>query len=242
MDTVTERAAVAALRRHRVCGTLLSEEAGAVPIGGVMGQRRSLRDPVYVVLDPFDGSMLYRRGIRAHWFTALGIYGEDGEARAAGVMDHLTGEIMLADRSGAISLSAPHAAPASLQPSRTTDLADACLEAYMMKPEFLYPTATGLRPLLARAKFLLPNGGPAGFADVAAGRIDVYLTWNFPLTEVFSGIQLAERAGCSISHWDGSPVIFRPDIHAVDSLVCSANEDLHQAVLQTLKGIHPQVA
>jgi hypothetical protein len=107
-----------------------------------------------------------------------------------------------------------------------------------MKPEFLYPTTSGLRRLLARAKFILPNGGPAGFADVAAGRIDAYLSWCFPLTEVFSAIHIAEQAGCIVSHWDGSPVIFRPDIHAVYSLVCSANQPLHRAVLKALQRIH----
>jgi fructose-1,6-bisphosphatase/inositol monophosphatase family enzyme len=239
VDTRTEQAVLTVLRRHGVTGTLLSEEAGEVPIGCRPGGKAPRIDSVYVVMDPFDGSMLYRRGIRAHWFTALGIYGADREARVAGVMDHLSGEITLADRRGAVATSGPRDRPRPLRPSRTTRLDGAYLEAYMMKPAFLYPTAAALRPLFKRAKFILPNGGPAGFADVAAGRMDVYLTWNFPLTEIFSGIHIAERTGCIISHWDGSPVVFRPDIHAVYSLVCSANRDLHQAVLQILKSAHP---
>ena len=39
-----------------------------------------------------------------------------------------------------------------------------------MKPAFLYPTVEALRPLLGRARFVLPNGGPGGFVDVACGR------------------------------------------------------------------------
>ncbi len=235
VDTAAERAAIAVLQRHGVRGTLLSEEAGDTPLAG----KRSLADPVYVIMDPFDGSMLYRRGIRSHWFTALGIYGVDGEPRAAGVIDHVTGEMTLADGRGAVSLSRPGAPGVRLRPSRTTRLDGAFLEAYLMKPPFLYPTATALRPLFERAKFILPNGGPGGFADVAAGRIDVYLAWNEALTEVFSALHIAERAGCVVSHWDGSPVVFRPDIHAVYRLVCCANRRLHGAVLQALKGIRP---
>jgi fructose-1,6-bisphosphatase/inositol monophosphatase family enzyme len=125
------------------------------------------------------------------------------------------------------------------RPSAATTLDGAFLEAYLKKPSFLYPTATALRPLFERARFILPNGGPNGFADVACGRIDVYFAWNEALTEVFSAIFIAERAGCVVTHWDGSPVRFCPDIHAVYSLVCSANPRLHEEVLQALKGITP---
>lgn len=237
VDTAAERAAIAVLRRAGVRGTLLSEEAGEVPIG----RRRSGdgAEAVFVIMDPFDGSLLYRRGIRAHWLTALGVYAGDGTPQAAGVIDHVTGEITLADSAGAFGVARPGARARPLRPARTRVLDGAFLEAYMMKPAFLYPTATALRPLFERAQFILPNGGPGGFADVASGRIDVYLAWQEALTEVFSAVYVAERAGCVVSHWDGSPVRFRPDIHALHSLVCSANPRLHEDVLRALQGITP---
>lgn len=239
VDTAAERAAVGVLRRAGVRGTLLSEEAGETPLGGRSRRADSTGEAVYVIMDPFDGSLLYRRGIRAHWFTALGIYGMDEKPRAAGVMDHITGEIVLADAAGAVRLARPAARAVPVHPVRTPTLDGAFVETYLGKPAFLYPTATALRPLLERARFILGNGGPNGFADVACGRIDVYFAWNEALTEVFSAIQIAERAGCAISRWDGSPVEFRPDIHAVYSLVCSANAALHRQVLDALKDIAP---
>ncbi|MBI3454328.1 MAG: hypothetical protein HY002_00880 [Candidatus Rokubacteria bacterium] len=235
VDTAAERAVIGALRRAGVRGTLLSEEAGERP----MGRTGRQPEPVYAILDPFDGSLMYRRGIRAHWFTALGIYGADGSPRAAGLIDHITGEVILADRAGAVRVARAGARPAPVRPAPTASLDGAFLEAYLMKPAFLYPTATALRPLFERAKFILANGGPGGFADVAAGRIDVYLAWREALTEVFSAAYIAERAGCVVSQWDGSPVRFRPDIHALHSLVCSANPRLHAEVLQALRGITP---
>jgi fructose-1,6-bisphosphatase/inositol monophosphatase family enzyme len=237
VDTATERAIIGVLRRRGIRGTLLSEEAGEARLG----ERRSdgPSEPVYVIQDPFDGSLLYRRDIRAHWFTALGIYGLDETPRAAGVMDHITGEIVLADAAGAVRLARSGARAVPVRPAATRTLDGAFLETYLMKPVFLYPTATALRPLFERAKFILPNGGPNGFADVACGRIDVYFAWNEALTEVFSAIFIAERAGCVVTHWDGSPVRFCPDIHAVYSLVCSANPRLHEQVLQALRGITP---
>jgi fructose-1,6-bisphosphatase/inositol monophosphatase family enzyme len=239
VDTATESAVIGVLRRAGVRAYLLSEEAGAVEIGRAPAGATRHGQPVYVVMDPFDGSLLYRRGIRAHWFTAIGIYGRDGEPWAAGVTDHITGEVLLADAAGAVRIPRPGAHPAPARPAKTTRLDDAAFEAYLMRPSFLYPTAAALRPLFVRAKLILPNGGPYGFADVACGRIDVYFAWNEALTEVFSSIFLAERAGCVVTGWDGSPVRFRPDIHAVHSLVCSANPRLHQQVLQALRGITP---
>jgi fructose-1,6-bisphosphatase/inositol monophosphatase family enzyme len=239
VDTATERAITASLRRGGVRGTLLSEEAGEATMTGRSSRSGTGSEPVYVILDPFDGSLLYRRGIRAHWFSALAIYGQDGQPRAAGVTDHITGEIILADASGVARMPRPGARPAPVQPARTASLDGAFLEAYLMKPPFLYATATALRPLLERARFILPNGGPYGFADVACGRIDAYFAWNEALTEVYSAVYIAERAGCVVSQWDGSPIRFRPDMHAVYTLVCSANPRLHEQVLQALKGIMP---
>jgi fructose-1,6-bisphosphatase/inositol monophosphatase family enzyme len=115
----------------------------------------------------------------------------------------------------------------------------AFLETYMKKPQFLYATSAALRPLMERAALIFPNGGPGGFVDVAAGRIDVYFAWNEALTEVYSAAYIAERAGCVVTGWDGSPVRFTPDIHAVYRLVCSANAALHREVLAALKTVRP---
>jgi fructose-1,6-bisphosphatase/inositol monophosphatase family enzyme len=237
VDTATERAVITALKHQGVRGTLLSEEAGEKALTARSGVPSPATEPVYIVMDPFDGSLLYRRGIRAHWFTALGIYGQDGTPRAAGVIDHTTAEVTVADSAGAVRVPRPGAKPVPLCPAATRTLDGAFLEAYMMKPSFLYATATALRPLIERAKFILPNGGPGGFADVAAGRIDVYLAWNEALTEVHSAAYIAERAGCAITNWDGSSLVFTPDIHAVYNLVCSANPTLHREVLAALKTI-----
>jgi fructose-1,6-bisphosphatase/inositol monophosphatase family enzyme len=237
VDTACERAVVGALGRAGVHGTLLSEEAGERPLG--RAGRRGRGEAVYAVLDPFDGSMLYRRGIRALWFTALGLWGADGRPCAAGVIDHVTGEVVVADGAGAVRLRGPRSRARPVRPAATATLEAAFLEAYLMKPAFLYPTAEALRPLFERARFILANGGPAGFADVASGRIDVYLAWRESLTEVFSAVYIAERAGCVVTGWDGHPVRFRPDIAALHSLVCSANPRLHAEVLAALRTVTP---
>jgi len=237
VDTAAEKAAVAALRRAGVHGTLLSEEAG---------ERRLPRprtgaapEPVHVVMDPFDGSMLYRRGIRAMWYTAIGLWALDGTPRAAGLVDHITGELALSDGMEVRRWAHPRARPDRPQPAATRDIESAFLEAYLMKPAFLYPTTEALRPLLRRARFVLPNGGPGGFVDVACGRVDVYLAWREALTEVFSTVAVALAAGCVVTGWDGASLVFRPDINALHTVVCSANPRLHAEVLRVLEGVAP---
>jgi fructose-1,6-bisphosphatase/inositol monophosphatase family enzyme len=236
VDTAAERAVIRALREHGVHGTLLSEEAGERPLPPRRGARGA---PVYAICDPFDGSLLYRRGIRALWFTALGLYGEDGTPRAAGLIDHVTGELAVADAAGAVRRPRRGARPVPLRPRPTARLAGAFFEAYLMKPAFLYPTATALRPIFERGIGVLPNGGPAGFVDVAAGRVDVYFAWQEALTEVFSAVYVAQRAGCVVTGWDGAPLRFRPDIRALYSLVCSATPRLHAEVLRALRDVPP---
>ena len=237
VDTAAEGAAVAALRRAGIHGTLLSEEAGERPLP--RPRTGACPEPVYVVMDPFDGSMLYRRGIRALWYTGIGLWGLDAAPRAAGLVDHITGELVLGDGSGLRRWARPRARPDHPRPAATGEIEAAFVEAYMMKPSFLYPTAEALRPLLGRARFVLPNGGPGGFVDVACGRVDVYLAWREALTEVFSTVGVARAAGCVVSGWDGAPVVFRPDIHALHTVVCSANPRLHADVLRALEGVAP---
>jgi fructose-1,6-bisphosphatase/inositol monophosphatase family enzyme len=235
VDTAAERAAVAALRRAGIHGTLLSEEAGERPLP--RPRTGACPEPVYVVMDPFDGSMLYRRGIRAMWYTGLGLWGLDGTPRAAGLVDHVTGELVLADGSEVRRWTGPRMRPDRPRPAVTREIDGAFLEAYMMKPAFLYPTVEALRPLLGRARFVLPNGGPGGFVDVACGRVDVYLAWREALTEVFSTVAVALAAGCVVSGWDGAPLAFHPDINALHTVVCSANPPLHAEVLRALEGV-----
>jgi fructose-1,6-bisphosphatase/inositol monophosphatase family enzyme len=237
VDTAAEDAAVAALRRAGVHGTLLSEEAGERLLP--RPQVGACPEPVHVVMDPFDGSMLYRRGIRALWYTAIGLWGLDGTPRAAGLVDHVTGELVLSDGRGVRRWTRPRARPDRPRPAATGEIEAAFVEAYMMKPAFLYPTAEALRPLLGRARFVLPNGGPGGFVDVACGRVDVYVAWREALTEVFSSVGVAWAAGCVVSGWDGAPLTFRPDIHALHTVVCSANPRLHAEVLRALEGVAP---
>lgn len=194
--------------------------------------------PVYAVCDPFDGSALYRRRIKAFWFTALAIYDVQGSPLAAAVGDILAGKVEFFTPQGAFVApidNLEHRRP--LRPNVTKELKEAYLATYLMKPHFLYPTVESYKGLLSAVKFVLPNGGPCGFADVASGRCDVYLAVQQPMIEIFAGLPIALGAGCVVTDFNGNPLTFDPDINRRYDVVCSCTEELHQQVLTVLEGL-----
>ncbi len=214
-------------RRSQIPARFISEEVGDI----------SLADDHHFVIfcDPFDGSALYRRRISAFWFTAVGIYTANGKPISAAVGDGLSLEIIF---SAGPSAFCTHLSRSSLKepvrPSETNRLADAYLATYLMKPHFLYPTVENFKKLFQSVKMVIPNGGPAGFADVASGKCDIYLAIRQPITEVFSALPIALAAGCVVTDFEGKPVAMVTDINGRLDLVVCANKELHQQVLRFL--------
>ena len=85
------------------------------------------------------------------------------------------------------------------KPNDTTELGEAFVESYLMKPHYLYPTSVEYESLFQKVKFILPNGGPGAFADVARGKIDAYVAFRQPFVDVFPGLAIAERAGAVVT-------------------------------------------
>jgi fructose-1,6-bisphosphatase/inositol monophosphatase family enzyme len=230
IDKELESLYVRSLQETGLRIVVLSEELQRLEISGGGEQ-------IYAVCDPFDGSALYRRRIRAFWFTALAFYDGAGSPLAAAVGDIIAGEVEFSSPDGSFVAPVENLGQKSLlHPNKMGKLSDAYLATYLMKPHFLYPTVERFKPLFSAVKFILPNGGPCGFADVASGRCDIYLAVQQPMIEVFAGLPIALSAGCVVTDFEGNPVAFDPDINRRYDIVCSCTEELHQQVLELLKG------
>ncbi len=237
VDREVENLFLAKLREAGVKATVLSEEAGTLTLAGGK-PRKGLEDEVLFVSDPFDGSLLYKRRIPAFWFTTLAVYTPAGKARCAVVGDCAARAVDFTDGRKAYTARFEKGGLADLKelkPNATADLKSAFIETYLMKPHYLYPAVKTYEPLLGAVKFVLPNGGPSGFSDVASGRIDVYFAHKQPFVDIFPGLAIAERAGCVVTDFDGQPVSFTPDINRRFNLICSANPTLHALVLAKVK-------
>jgi len=229
VDKVVEDLFVCKLREKGVRAIVLSEEAKRLEIRGEGGP-----EEIYFVSDPFDGSLLYKRGIPAFWYTCLAIYGTDGRAKCAAIGDCIEQAVDFANEEGAFTgkLKDGHLINVSeMKPSQTTELGQAFVETYLMKPHFMYPTVLTFKPLFKKVKFILPNGGPGGFADVAKGRVDVYLAIRQPFVDVFPGLAIAKRAGAVVTTFGGEEIVFEDDIDNRYDIVCSANPILHKQIL-----------
>lgn len=228
IDRELENAYVQALKQTGWHITLLSEELQRAELLGS-------GEPLFAVCDPFDGSGLYRRRIRAFWFTALSLYDAAGNPLAAAVGDILNNIVEFCTQEDAFFASVGNLdCFFPLRPNRTTSLKDAYLASYLMKPHFLYPTVERYKPLLSQVKFVLPNGGPCGFADVASGRVEIYFAVQQPMIEVFAGLPIALKAGCVVTTFDGSEIRFDPDINKRYDVLCTCTPELHEQVLALL--------
>jgi fructose-1,6-bisphosphatase/inositol monophosphatase family enzyme len=244
VDQAVEDLFIARLKEYGIQATVLSEEAQRLEVAAEQRQE-GLDEPVYFVSDPFDGSLLYKRHIPAFWFTSLAIYSLDGQPKCAAVGDCIEGRVDFADSSGAYTghfVGEDLVDVEPIHPATTRELGQAFLETYLMKPYYVYPTVLAYEPLLRQVKFILPNGGPAGFSDVAKGRVDIYLAIKQPFVDVFPGLFIAQQAGAVVTTFQGEEIAFSPDLNRRYDIVCSATRELHQQVLAQLAEITSQEA
>ena len=222
---------------------VLSEEVGSYKVEPRTAPEIELDRPVFFVSDPFDGSLLYKRNIPAFWFSALAIYTrpenvEIAEPLTAVVIDLASRMIYLCDTDqsyeGVLDSWGKLVKKKVIKPGGTKNLADAFLETYLMKPHYMYPTTEQFKFLFNEVKFILPNGGPCGFCDVASGRIDIYFGFKQPHTDIYPGLAIAEKAGCVVSTFEGHPVKFDDQVEKRYNVICTANQVIHNKVLKLL--------
>jgi fructose-1,6-bisphosphatase/inositol monophosphatase family enzyme len=231
------------LSRDGIDAIMLSEEAGRLVIKPRNSPPPAMSMPVFFVSDPFDGSMLYKRNIPDFWYTALAIYTRpeiipEAEPLTAVVVDLVSKLVHYCDTNasyeGTIHPDGSVSEPRRLAPNTTSELAQSFLETYMMKPPFMYPTSEIFKFLLTKVKFILPNGGPCGFCDVANGRIDIYLGHKQPHNDIYPGLAVAEKAGCVVTTFEGHPVRFDDHIEKRYNVLCTCTKALHEKVLMLL--------
>ncbi len=156
-------------------------------------------EPEYIVaVDPFDGSGLYRRGIPAEWWSVASYFDCAGTPLGASALDVLRGELYTAGAQG-VSVGPVNGDDRMLvTPSDRRSLDDSVtLAAYLMQPSYLNEWVTRMRNLLARYPGLRvwPNGGACIYPWLARGRVDAYVMFDEPRSEVDPGLGFAARSG-----------------------------------------------
>lgn len=207
---------------------------------------------MYVVADPFDGSFLFKRGIPDFWYSSLAFYDKNFNPVSCVVGDAVQKVLAFANEKGAFiaklcedrfiyKFKLDKNYREKMGRKDITELNSASIESYAMKPaKFLIPLVDEYREFIKNFKFLLPNGGPYGFADVAEGKIDVYFARRQPFVDVFSGLYLAMQSEVIVTDFDGNPVKCSDNIRGLYDVVVSANKTLHKKVLAKIKECKPR--
>jgi fructose-1,6-bisphosphatase/inositol monophosphatase family enzyme len=244
-DLETEAAILRVLEERRVAGVFLSEEYLKD------GERPELRPAsgtgmdggrhVYVVADPLDGSAIYAHNLPVWWYSCVGIYGEDGEALGACIVDVPRRVLYACDdraayRAAIDDRAVPNQWSTLVAPPEKTELSESWLEMYIIKPKYLDLAAERYRRLTERFWAIVPNGGPGGFTDCADGLADVYFHYDLPDTEHLSGgLMIAERAGCVATDLNGNGIEFDPALSLRPEAVCATGPRLHALALELLQ-------
>ena len=173
-------------------------EHGTRRIGGGEAKPR-----FFVASDPFDGSGLFKRGLRAEWWSVLSVFSADGVSPVfGGAVDILRKEMYIADndRVGFTSLETGRATSVSPSTKRTIDN-EAVIAAYLIDPTYLSDWTRQAGGLLNRLveRFpgarIWPNGGACIYPWLARGLVHAYVTFNEPRSEIDPGLSFAAAAG-----------------------------------------------
>lgn len=157
---------------------------------------------VYGALDPFDGSVLYVRGIEHNWYTVLSFFSKERQPIATGIADILNNKYYLTEEDGNYLIDFKTKKKTKISPSSKKTLkGDLMLASYIMSSKYsqeFFDTFLGLvRNMHPRALFY-PNGGSYIYAYLAQGLIDAYVMFSEPRSEIDPGFWLAKSAGCQV--------------------------------------------
>ncbi len=242
VDEATEGGYIKRLKELGTPIIMLSEESERVEIN-----LDADGEPMYCVSDPFDGSWLFKRQLPLWWYSSLAFFKEDFAPASTATGDVNQDLIAFADDTGAYLVTVQgnqlvdkqqlnEDYRQALAGDPADNLGGACIESYALKPKkFLRPLLDQYGDLIYEFKMFYPNGGPFGFVDVATGQVDVYFASKQPYVDVFSGLDVAVKAGAVVSDFDGNPFkLETDDCRTTYDVLVSRTQRIHDLVLEIL--------
>lgn len=157
---------------------------------------------IYGSIDPFDGSILFLKGLEHNWYSALSFYDKERRPIATGIADILNQKFFISDEKENYLLDIKRNKKQKIAPSQRQKLSEhIVLASYLMSSQysakFLDIFGDLIKNLHPKA-ILYPNGGSYIYAYLAAGLVDAYVMFDEPRSEIDPGFPIAKRAGCEI--------------------------------------------
>ena len=176
-------------------------------------------NPDYIaVIDPFDGSSLFRNGIPAEWWSVFSIYDNNFNPILGKAIDILRKESYEAKDDLVSMKSISSDTSINISPSNKTSFSsNIWIAAYLMDPSYLdqwHPLAQKMLKKWPSTK-IWPNGGSSIYPWISRGIIDAYLMINEPRSEIDPGLSFAYFSGYPVYEIDTNnqlvPYKFNPN-------------------------------
>lgn len=199
IDRVGEKIIRMLLEKLGLHATIFSEpENGEIQIGE--------KPNFYGSLDPFDGSVLFLKGFEHNWYTVLGFFDLERNPLCCGIGDILNEKAWIFDGKENFLLDLKHGSKIPIAPSQRKILGGPIvLASYIMSSEyftkFFHTFWKFVNNMHPRA-LLYPNGGSCIYGYLAEGKIDAYVMFDEPRSEIDPGFAIAKAAGCQIGEVD----------------------------------------
>lgn len=230
VDEVAEGYFLERIKQSKIPSIIISEELGKKLINA----KNEDDIKYYFISDPFDGSWLYKRGLKKDWYTTLAIYTKEGIAVTSAVGDIINKIIYFCNSSESFTLNLDNNKIKKIKPSNITLLKEATISSYLLKPHRMYPTIQQYENIFKNSKFINTNGGPNGFCEVANASTDAYLAINEPFIEIFSALPIAIRAKTIVTDFQGNQINFDLDYKKKYNILCSSTKKLHEEILSLI--------
>lgn len=232
IDKVGEQVLEKLLKKYEIKATVFSEpEARDIKNG----------NHLYGSIDPFDGSILFLKGLRHNWYTALSFYDKEKGPLATGISDILNGKFYIFDGDDNYVQDMGGEKKEPIVKSDRKKLQEPIvLASYLMSSQyskkFLDIFGDLIKNMHPKAVFY-PQGGSFIYAFLAAGLVDAYVMFDEPRSEIDPGFPIAKKAGCQIVTVDSDGVYrdyeFLPGRQhdKVDLLIASSTAELRDELI-----------
>lgn len=183
------------LKKYNLKAVIFSEPDGRdIKVGDI--------PDFYGALDPFDGSVLFLRGIEQNWYTVLTFYDKQRNPITTGIADILNEKFYISNREENYLLDIKSNKKKKISPSKGKKLSENfVLASYLMSSQyskkFLNVFGDLIENLPPKA-LVYPQGGSFIYGYLASGIVDAYIMFDEPRSEIDPGFPIAKKAGCSI--------------------------------------------
>lgn len=196
VDRVGEEIIKNLLLKNGVQAEIFSEsEHGSIRVGEGEAE-------LYVAIDPFDNTVLFFTGFRHTWYTAITFYDKKRKPICAGIADILDGKAWIFDGEKTFLLDMATNAQRAVAPhTHKVAKGPISLATYLMSSQysvkFLNIFGDFLKSMDTKA-LLYPFGGSHIYGYLADGRVDAYVMFDEPRSEIDPSFTIAKSVGCDI--------------------------------------------